>query len=143
MLKFDKATIIEKFKSSTWMEKAQSCLKTPDSLKKLSDDLSGYMNKDGLKSVKDELVQLCDYLKLLLAKGYYDYKDNTLVIIVAVAIYVVSPIDLIPDFLPNGLMDDQYLVAWLFQTLGNKLNAYVTEKGLDAKVNSDSVEKIG
>ena len=140
MIRFDKSTIVERFKNSTWIEKAQSCLKTPDSLGKLSDDLSGYMNKEGLKSVKGELTQLYDCLKMLLAKGYYEYKDNTLVMIVAVIIYVVSPIDLIPDFLPNGLMDDQYLVSWLFQTLGSKLDAYVKEKSLDVATNPVSVE---
>lgn len=122
MIKFDKDTIIEKFKSGAWMDKAQSCLKTPDSLKKLSDDLSGYMNKDGLKNVQSQLVQLYDYVKQLLTKGYYDYKDHTLVLIIAVIIYVVSPIDLIPDYFPAvGLIDDSALVGWLFQTLGDKL----------------------
>ena len=110
------------------MDKAQSCLKTPDSLKKLSDDLSGYMNKDGLKNVQSQLVQLYDYVKLLLTKGYYDYKDHTLVLIIAVIIYVVSPIDLIPDYLPAvGLIDDSALVGWLFQKLGDKLNQSIQE----------------
>ena len=128
MIKFDKDTIIEKFKSGAWMDKAQSCLKTPDSLKKLSDDLSGYMNKDGLKNVQSQLVQLYDYVKLLLTKGYYDYKDHTLVLIIAVIIYVVSPIDLIPDYLPAvGLIDDSALVGWLFQKLGDKLNQSIQE----------------
>ena len=128
MIKFDKETIIEKFKSGEWMDKAQSCLKTPDSLKKLSDDLSGYMNKDGLKNVQSQLVQLYDYVKLLLTKGYYDYKDHTLVLIIAVIIYVVSPIDLIPDYLPAiGLIDDSALVGWLFQKLGDKLNQSIQE----------------
>lgn len=128
MIKFDKETIIEKFKSGEWMDKAQSCLKTPDSLKKLSDDLSGYMNKDGLKNVQNQLVQLYDYVKLLLTKGYYDYKDHTLVLIIAVIIYVVSPIDLIPDYLPAvGLIDDSALVGWLFQKLGDKLNQSIQE----------------
>lgn len=128
MIKFDKETIIEKFKSGAWMDKAQSCLKTPDSLKKLSDDLSGYMNKDGLKNVQNQLVQLYDYVKLLLTKGYYDYKDHTLVLIIAVIIYVVSPIDLIPDYLPAiGLIDDSALVGWLFQKLGDKLNQSIQE----------------
>lgn len=128
MIKFDKETIIEKFKSGEWMDKAQSCLKTPDSLKKLSDDLSGYMNKDGLKNVQNQLVQLYDYVKLLLTKGYYDYKDHTLVLIIAVIIYVVSPIDLIPDYLPSiGLIDDSALVGWLFQKLGDKLNQSIQE----------------
>lgn len=128
MIKFDKETIIEKFKSGEWMDKAQSCLKSPDSLKKLSDDLSGYMNKDGLKNVQSQLVQLYDYVKLLLTKGYYDYKDHTLVLIIAVIIYVVSPIDLIPDYLPAvGLIDDSALVGWLFQKLGDKLNQSIQE----------------
>lgn len=128
MIKFDKETIIEKFKSGEWMDKAQSCLKTPDSLKKLSDDLSGYMNKDGLKNVQNQLVQLYDYVKQLLTKGYYDYKDHTLVLIIAVIIYVVSPIDLIPDYLPAiGLIDDSALVGWLFQKLGDKLNQSIQE----------------
>lgn len=128
MIKFDKETIIEKFKSGEWMDKAQSCLKTPDSLKKLSDELSGYMNKDGLKNVQSQLVQLYDYVKLLLTKGYYDYKDHTLVLIIAVIIYVVSPIDLIPDYLPAvGLIDDSALVGWLFQKLGDKLNQSIQE----------------
>lgn len=128
MIKFDKETIIEKFKSGEWMDKAQSCLKTPDSLKKLSDDLSGYMNKDGLKNVQSQLVQLYDYVKPLLTKGYYDYKDHTLVLIIAIIIYVVSPIDLIPDYLPAvGLIDDSALVGWLFQKLGDKLNQSIQE----------------
>lgn len=128
MIKFDKETIIEKFKSGEWMDKAQSCLKSPDSLKKLSDDLSGYMNKDSLKNVQSQLVQLYDYVKLLLTKGYYDYKDHTLVLIIAVIIYVVSPIDLIPDYLPAvGLIDDSALVGWLFQKLGDKLNQSIQE----------------
>ena len=128
MIKIDKETIIEKFKSGEWMDKAQSCLKTPDSLKKLSDDLSGYMNKDGLKNVQSQLVQLYDYVKQLLTKGYYDYKDHTLVLIIAVIIYVVSPIDLIPDYLPAiGLIDDSALVGWLFQKLGDKLNQSIQE----------------
>ena len=128
MIKFDKETIIEKFKSGEWMDKAQSCLTPPDSLKKLSDELSGYMNKDGLKNVQSQLVQLYDYVKQLLTKGYYDYKDHTLVLIIAVIIYVVSPIDLIPDYLPAvGLIDDSALVGWLFQKLGDKLNQSIQE----------------
>lgn len=127
-MEFDKETIIEKFQNSDWLEKAQNCLKTPEELKQLSDKLSGYMNKDGLKDVRNQLTQLLVYLKQLLTKGYYDYKDNMLVLIVAVIIYVVSSIDLMPDFLPAvGFIDDSALVAWLFQKLGDKLTQSVQE----------------
>lgn len=140
MIKFDKETVIEKFKSSDWVERAQACLKTPEGLKQLSDKLGGYMNKDGLKDVRNQLTQLLVYLKQLLTKGYYDYKDNTLVLIVAVIIYVVSPIDLMPDFLPGvGLIDDSALVAWLFQTLGDKLKNAV--QGIEQEKTEDA-EKL-
>lgn len=121
MVLLDKQIIIEKFKNGDWAAKAQTYLKSPEKLSNLSDSLSNYIHKDGLKNVRNQLTQLLDYLKFLLVKGYCDYKDNTIVIIVAVAIYVVSPIDLIPDFLPGGFKDDERLVDWLFQTLGNKL----------------------
>ena len=124
---FETATIIERFKNSGWTEKAQACLKTPEQLKNLLENLSGYINKDGLKDVRDKLVQLSDFLKLILTGKYHDYKDNTLILIVAVVIYVVSPIDLIPDFLPGGLVDDGAIVTWLFQTLGDKLKKWSDE----------------
>ena len=47
MIKFDKATVIEKFKSSAWMDKAQEVLRTPEKVKGLVDELNGYMNKKG------------------------------------------------------------------------------------------------
>ncbi len=124
---FETATIIERFKNSGWTEKAQAFLKTPEQLKNLLENLSGYINKDGLKDVRDKLVQLSDLLKLILTGKYHDYKDNTLILIVAVVIYVVSPIDLIPDFLPGGLVDDGAIVTWLFQTLGDKLKKWSDE----------------
>lgn len=114
MTKFDKETIIDCFNRSTWLEKAQNYLNSSNKLKKLSNDLDGYMNKDGLKEIKDQLLSLGNYLKEVITKGYNDYKDNAVVLIVAVIIYVVSSIDFIPDFLPGGFLDDSALVTWLF-----------------------------
>jgi uncharacterized membrane protein YkvA (DUF1232 family) len=45
--------------------------------------------------------------------------------LIAVLIYFISPIDLIPDFLPViGLTDDVALLLWLFNALANDLEAY-------------------
>jgi len=50
---------------------------------------------------------------------------KSLVSIVAVLIYFVSPIDLIPDFLPViGIADDVALVLWLIKTLGSDIEKF-------------------
>jgi len=50
---------------------------------------------------------------------------KSLVSIVAVLIYFVSPIDLIPDFLPViGITDDVALVLWLIKTLGDDISKF-------------------
>ena len=121
MIPLDKATIIEKFKSSAWMDKAQEVLKTPEKVKGLVDELNGYMNKKGLKEVKDKLTTLSGYVLKTLVKSY-NSKDKKLIILVAAIIYVVSPFDFIPDFLLGGLMDDSTVIAWIFKMLGDKLD---------------------
>lgn len=50
---------------------------------------------------------------------------KSLLSIVAVLLYFVNPIDLIPDFLPLiGLADDVALTLWLFRSLGKDLAAF-------------------
>lgn len=121
MVKFDKSIVIEKFKSSAWMDKAQEVLKTPEKVKGLVDELNGYMNKKGLEEVKDKLITLSGYVLKALVKSY-NSKDKKLIILVAAIIYVVSPFDFIPDFLLGGLMDDSTVIAWIFKMLGDKLD---------------------
>jgi uncharacterized membrane protein YkvA (DUF1232 family) len=42
-----------------------------------------------------------------------------------VLIYFVSPIDLVPDFLPViGITDDVALVVWLIKTLGDDVRKF-------------------
>ncbi|MEY2527493.1 MAG: hypothetical protein QOE73_2264 [Verrucomicrobiota bacterium] len=55
---------------------------------------------------------------LRLIRAYYrgEYRDvamTTLLVIVAAVIYVVNPLDLIPDWVPGlGLLDDAFIVAF-------------------------------
>jgi len=49
----------------------------------------------------------------------------TILKIVAVFIYFISPIDVIPDFLPIiGLSDDIALLGWLFSSLASDIEAF-------------------
>lgn len=67
-------------------------------------------------------------IRMIRAYASGEYKGlpwKSLVSIVAVLIYFVSPIDIIPDFLPIiGITDDVALVIWLIKTLGGDINKY-------------------
>jgi uncharacterized membrane protein YkvA (DUF1232 family) len=82
--------------------------------------------------IKDNLAEFQTSIQLLIrmvrayASGEYRVLPwKSLVSIVAVLIYFVSPIDLIPDFLPIiGLTDDVALVVWLVKTLSDEIRKF-------------------
>ena len=39
-------------------------------------------------------------------------------------IYVVSPLDLIPDVLPGGFVDDAVVVGWVVKTVRSEIDAF-------------------
>ena len=56
---------------------------------------------------------------------YSDYDGVKLMFIIAALIYVVSPIDIIPDFIPvAGLVDDVVVIEWLIREVKSELDKY-------------------
>lgn len=82
----------------------------------------------GRWSVIADKVNLLGRLIKAYASGQYRAIPwQSLVSIVGVLIYIVNPIDLIPDLLPLvGLADDVALTLWLFRSLGKDLEAFET-----------------
>lgn len=55
------------------------------------------------------------------AQAYYRTSTGKTVAMVVAVIYIVSPIDLIPDvFLPIGIVDDATALTWLLFALGQE-----------------------
>lgn len=58
-------------------------------------------------------------------KGVYtDFSKNSLIMIIIGFIYLVSPIDLIPDFLIGGFLDDVAVFAYIFKKIEHELEKY-------------------
>jgi uncharacterized membrane protein YkvA (DUF1232 family) len=58
---------------------------------------------------------------------YHEVAQSTLVIIIAAIIYVVSPLDVIPDAIPAiGFLDDATVVALAVQRTRQELDAFMT-----------------
>lgn len=58
-------------------------------------------------------------------KGEYrDLSAETLVLIVAALLYLVSPLDLIPDMLPGGFVDDAAVIAFVISMVRDELEGF-------------------
>lgn len=69
---------------------------------------------------------------------YTGVPGTTIAAAVAVFIYFLSPIDLIPDFIPVlGLLDDVALVAWFSTTIKHELDKFAEWEKSSAAVVSD------
>ena len=48
-------------------------------------------------------------------------------LVVASLHYLVTPVDLVPDFQPGGYIDDVFLLAWVFGVATNELAPYLAD----------------
>ena len=81
-------------------------------------DVADNQNKGIGQVLAEKVMTLSRMVKAYVSGEYKVIPWSTIVKIIAVLIYFVSPIDLIPDFLPIiGLTDDLALVMWLFSSL--------------------------
>lgn len=75
-------------------------------------------NKGVGQVLTDKLTTLSRMVKAYVSGQYRIVPWPTILKIVAVLIYFVSPLDVIPDILPIiGLTDDLAIVLWLFRAL--------------------------
>lgn len=86
---------------------------------------SGGLSGASIVAVRGQLGLLTRLLKAYASGEYRAVPWNTLVRMIAVLIYFVSPIDFIPDLLPIvGLTDDIALLMWLFGAVKGDLDKF-------------------
>lgn len=131
--------IIDKFLHSKWLAKATKCIKTPGAMTKLGLSAGIYIKKNGLKSVSEHLTLMTNYVKDVASGRYKGYNKTHLTLIVAAILYVVSPLDIIPDFLiVAGLVDDAAIIAWAFNEMSKELSKY--KEAIDKAQGSEEAE---
>lgn len=117
--------IIECFKNGAWLDKAKKVLGNKQKIRELLIKVSNHISKEKLSSVRKELELLCSYVMDIMKGDYSDYDGVKLMFIIAALIYVVSPIDIIPDFIPvAGLVDDVVVIEWLIREVKSELDKY-------------------
>lgn len=76
--------------------------------------------RDLLNDLKLSIDLLSDWNK----GSYKDFSKNSLIMIVIGFIYLVTPIDIIPDFLIGGFLDDAAVFAYIFKKIEHELDKY-------------------
>lgn len=90
-------------------------------LNEVADKLAVKESKDNkFRQLFDVALTLVRLVRSYISGDYRDISGNTIISGLAVLLYVLSPIDLVPDFIPVlGFLDDLSLVSWFvgkFQT---------------------------
>ena len=117
-------SFVSRFLKGNWMEKARVYAFNPRKMKELLLQLGKYISKNGLSNVKENLLLMKDYLFDVTTGKYKDYDVKKLLVIIGAVIYVVTPFDFLPDFIPPGLIDDLSIVAWALKEASDELEKY-------------------
>jgi uncharacterized membrane protein YkvA (DUF1232 family) len=107
--------------------RAKEIVADPEALKALADKaLHSASGRSGpVGEVADEFLTLG---RLVAAYARGDYRDipfDSLIVVIAGLVYVVSPIDLIPEFVPvAGYADDAVAIGFVIRQVHHELAAF-------------------
>ena len=110
--------------SGTWATKAQSYIDKTSKILNLVGYLQPYLHNDGLKDAKEDMILLIDYITDVAKGNYTDYNVNRLLIVIAALLYVIDPIDMVPDFIVGGFLDDVTVIGWAITKVAQELEDY-------------------
>jgi uncharacterized membrane protein YkvA (DUF1232 family) len=108
-------------------ERARKLLDDPEALRRVAEDA----NRSGVLRTGPFAVVLDDFRALVrlvvaYARGHYrSVPVESLVVIVAGLLYVLSPFDVVPDVIPGvGVLDDAAVVGWVLKTVRDELEGF-------------------
>ena len=88
-------------------------------------DKSGGLSGSNIAAFREQLSVVTRLLRAYASGEYRQLPWKTLIRVIAVLIYFVSPIDVLPDFLPIiGLTDDIALMLWLFNGIRGDIEKF-------------------
>jgi uncharacterized membrane protein YkvA (DUF1232 family) len=104
--------------------RAERFLRDPDAADKLADKADAKVGGKGSGAMSKIIAETRALIRLVRAYATGEYRHvswESMVLVVGALIYVVSPIDVIPDVLPVGLVDDAAVIAYVLTLVHEEL----------------------
>lgn len=117
-------SFVAQFLQSSWKTKAVKYAYNPKRLKALVFQLGLFLSRKGLANLRKQLKLMYSYLRDIATGRYKDYDVGCLLYIIAATLYLLSPVDMIPDFLPMGFIDDTAIIIWALNVSSKELERY-------------------
>lgn len=108
-------------------QKAEDIIDDPDQVKNIAEKAweKARELKEPLAEVWDQLKVMIQMIKAWVSGRYRDVPTTSLIAIVAGLMYLLSPIDLIPDAIPLiGYLDDIFVLGVVFTQVAKDLRAF-------------------
>ncbi len=123
-----------------YLPRAKRIVSDPERMEKLAKDSFSILKGEGkLAEVRREGLLLWKMAKDTLTGRYRGLKKRNLFLIVAGLMYLVNPMDLVPDFIfAFGFGDDVAVLMYVFKKLDYEIKAYEAWRDEEAELASDS-----
>lgn len=124
------AEVIKKFlANSSWVQEAKAFINDKEKMQNLLNRFKEFFNNSSLEEIKDNMKEAFNYVSDVFPGRYKDYSMTALITLVAGMVYVVSPIDIIPDFIPVvGFTDDITVFLFVLKSVNDELERYRKSK---------------
>ena len=97
-----------------------------DKFEELIQNLEKTLGKlPGVGPYVSDIMTLVSLARSYIKKEYTEVPFGTVISIVSTILYIVSPVDLIPDVIPGvGYVDDMALVVWILSSIHDDVELY-------------------
>jgi uncharacterized membrane protein YkvA (DUF1232 family) len=113
-------------------EQAKNILKSSEGLNGLANSvdekLKSQFIKDQFKGIWEDLKIIIPLLKDTATGIYHPHSKKNLVLIVIGLLYFLNPMDVIPDLIVGGLIDDAAVLTWIFTKVKDEIHNYRATK---------------
>jgi len=110
----------------TYSEEAKSTIEDEDKFERFVQRLENKLKQiPHIGEYLSDIACMVSLVRKYIKKEYTDIPLGTIISIVATLIYIVSPVDFIPDAIPLvGYFDDIFLLGWVLKLIHSDIEEY-------------------
>ena len=128
-----------------YLPRAKKVVSDPERMEKLAEESFALLKGEGkMAEVRREGLLLWKLAKDTVTGRYRGLKKRNLFLIVAGLMYLVNPMDIVPDFIfAVGFADDVAVLMYVFKKLDQEIKAYEAWRAEgDEKIPADSYDDV-